>query len=32
METHLWVYLEGCFQKDLTEEGRPTLKMGNIFP
>lgn len=31
LETHLWVYLEGCFRNDLTEEGTPTLKMGNAF-
>lgn len=31
LETHLWVYLEACFQNDLTEEGTPTLKMGNAF-
>lgn len=31
LETHLWVYLEGCFWNNLTEEGTPTLKMGNAF-
>lgn len=29
METHLWVYLGNRFQKDLREEGRLTLNVGN---
>lgn len=29
METHLWVCRGSRFQKDLTEEGRLTLNVGN---
>lgn len=31
-ETHLWICLQGCLQRGLTEVGTPILGVGGIIP